>query len=366
MIRIDEIYNHTFWPFIQKNLPRTRMWYCDPPGYSGVEYLNIHDTPGEDFYYVFLFDQEPINFRRMQPMTQYIYTNQNNTLRSPGRGAIVTSEFNSSTVDRICQLYDWDSYYYFFNGWAALDWFRGYDKTFITTPIQERKIKHTFISPNRIISGERHHRLLLLYHLFKQGLGHNLISCPEKCPAGDIHTIDVARSLEHIYSDIVKVFQQAQLPMHLDRDAPSYASATLDLHDESAECLLYLVTETVGSGQRLHLTEKIFKPICMQMPFVLASTKGSLAYLRSYGFKTFGDIWDESYDNEPDDRLRIVKIAELLRWLEDQGTRRQDIFAQCQDIILHNFQHFYNGGFEKILWHELQGMLNDMRIKFSI
>lgn len=365
MIRIDEIYNHTFWPFI-KSLPTMRMWFCDPPGYSGVEYLNNYETPGKDFNYIFFFDQEPVNFRRMQPMTQYIYTRQNNTLRSPGRGAIVTSESNSSIVNKICQLYDWDCYYYFFNGWAALDWFRGYDKTFLTVPVHQRKIKHTFISPNRIISGERHHRLMLLYHLFKKGLGHNPISCPDKCPAGDIYTIDAARNFEHVYSDIVQVFQQEHLPRHLDGDAPSYASATLDLHQESAECLLYLVTETVGAGQRHHLTEKIFKPICMQMPFVLSSTQGSLAYLRSYGFQTFGDIWDESYDEEPDDRLRLIKVAELLRSLEDQGKLRQDLFESCLDIVQHNFQHFYNGGFESILWNEMQGMLNDMQIKFSI
>jgi hypothetical protein len=162
------------------------------------------------------------------------------------------------------------------------------------------------------------------------------------------------------------VFERANLPLQLDGDTPSYASATLDLHNKSAECLLYLVTETAGSGQRHHLTEKIFKPICMQMPFVLASTQGSLAYLRQYGFKTFGDIWDESYDDEPDDRRRMEQIASLMRSLDELGSHRQDIFESCHDIVQHNFDHFYNGGFEKILWEEMQGMLNDMRTKFSI
>lgn len=342
------------------------MWFCDPPGHSGVEYLQSYSTPGLDFNYVFLFDQEPINYRRIRPMTQHIYVSQNNSLRTPGRGSIVTSEFNSSTVQRICQTYDWDQYYYFFGGWAALDWFRGYDKTFVMTDPQDRTIVNTFISPNRIVSGERNHRLLLLYWLFKLGLAHNLISCPRVCPAENIDIVNAAEVFKNQFPDIGDVFDQAGLPLSLDDDnVPSYASATLDLYQQASSCLLYLVTETVGTGQRLHLTEKIFKPICMQMPFVLASTQGSLAYLRSYGFQTFADVWDESYDNEADDNSRMQKIAELMSTL-DQHTNKQQLFDQCRPIIQHNYNHFYNGGFEHLLWQELKGMLNDLQSKLSI
>ena len=239
-----------------------------------------------------------------------------------------------------------------------MDWFRGYDKTFVMTPPQERKIVNTFISPNRIVSGERNHRLLLLYWLFKLELGHNLISCPRICPAENIDIVDAAEVFKHQLPDIGDVFNQASLPKLLDDDnVPSYASATLDLYQQASTCLLYLVTETVGTGQRLHLTEKIFKPVCMQMPFVLASTQGSLAYLRSYGFKTFGDIWDESYDDEVDDNIRMKKIADLMLILDQSN--KQQLFDQCQPIIEHNYNHFYNGNFEQLLWQELKGMLNE-------
>ena len=32
MIRIDEVYNNTFWPYLKNNIPLTRMFFCDPPG----------------------------------------------------------------------------------------------------------------------------------------------------------------------------------------------------------------------------------------------------------------------------------------------------------------------------------------------
>jgi hypothetical protein len=104
------------------------------------------------------------------------------------------------------------------------------------------------------------------------------------------------------------------------------------------------------------LTEKTFKPIAMGMPFIIVGTQGSLQYLRSYGFQTFGDLWDESYDNEPDDHLRIEKIAKVLQQLETSD--RQAIFESAQAIVQHNWNHFYGGGFEAVLWQELQDMLN--------
>jgi imidazoleglycerol phosphate dehydratase HisB len=135
-------------------------------------------------------------------------------------------------------------------------------------------------------------------------------------------------------------------------------SCWLSLFDESAESLLYLVTETVATGQRHHLTEKTFKPIALGMPFVIVGTKGSLEYLRGYGFRTFDSIWDESYDQAEDD-VRIERIASLLRSLDELSVEaKQDLFNQCQEVVEHNWNHFYNGGFEAVLWKELNEMLN--------
>ena len=73
-----------------------------------------------------------------------------------------------------------------------------------------------------------------------------------------------------------------------------------------------MVTETVYRGKKNHLTEKTFKPIVMQQPFIIQSCKGSLEYLRRYGFKTFADFWDESYD-EADDGVRTYEIGKVLQ-----------------------------------------------------
>ena len=46
-----------------------------------------------------------------------------------------------------------------------------------------------------------------------------------------------------------------------------------------------------------HLTEKIFKPMMLEKPFVVNGTKGYLKELKRLGFKTFSDVIDESYDD---------------------------------------------------------------------
>ena len=347
-----------------------RLWHCEPFGRTDPDSLiNYGNDHIYEHNYILLWDQEPIHLNlHLSTFDQVLACNVDiielselfaEKVMIPPRdiGSIITSEHDSDTVEAVCKKYRWKSYYYFFHGWAALDWYRGYNRTFLITPWQQRKITRTFLAPNRIVAGERQHRLEMLYWIFKLGLTDNHISCPSICPAENISILDAIQPLKTKYSDIDNVFEQQMLPLHFknETDHPMQ-SCWLDLFDESAESLLYLVTETVATGRRHHLTEKTFKPIAMGMPFVIVGTQGSLKYLRSYGFRTFGDLWDESYDDEPDDHKRIEKIARVLKQLA--GSNLQDIFESAHEIIEHNWNHFYNSGFEQILWQELQEMLN--------
>jgi hypothetical protein len=274
-------------------------------------------------------------------------------------GYLMTSERDSENVANVCDQFGWKPLYYFFHGWAALDWYRGYDKTFLIKPLDQRQITRTFVAPNRIVAGERRHRLEMLYHIFRNDMLDNHISCPKTCPAENISIVDAVKPLRAKYPDIESVFTNAPLPLNFtgETDHPMH-SCWLSLFDQCAESLLYLVTETVATGRRHHITEKTFKPIAMGMPFIIVGTKHSLKYLRSYGFRTFEGIWDESYDQAEDD-VRIERIASLLRSLNElPSAAKQDLFEQSQEVIEHNWNHFYGGGFEAILWQELKDMLN--------
>ena len=372
MIRIDEIYNNTFWPWLKVNRPGFRAFFCEPFGRSDPDsVMNYGRDDIHEHNYIFFFDQEPIHldihvdtFKKVRNYNLDITHDM--TVPIPLReghirhaGYLLTSEHNSENVEYMCKKFKWKPLYYFFHGWAALDWYRGYDKTFLIQPVNERTITKTFIAPNRIVAGERQHRLEMLYHIFKNGMIDNHISCPDTCPAENISIHHAIKPLAAKYPDIKSVFAAQTLPIDFadETDHPMH-SCWLSLFDQSAESLLYLVTETVATGRRHHLTEKSFKPIALGMPFVIVGTKGSLEYLRSYGFRTFEGIWDESYD-QADDSVRIERIASLLRSLDElPQSAKQDLFEQCREVIEHNWNHFYGGGFEAVLWQELNEMLN--------
>lgn len=376
MIRIDEIYNNTFWPWLKTNRPGFRAFFCEPFGRSDPDsVMNYGRDDIHEHNYIFFFDQEPIHLRihwvTFEKVRNYnLDITHGITVPKPfhdsrirSAGVLLTSERDSQNVEQVCSYFQWKPAYYFFHGWAALDWYRGYDKTFLIQPIRERTITKTFIAPNRIVAGERKHRLEMLYHIFKNDMTHNHISCPDTCPAENISIHEAIKPLAAKYPDIESVFAAQTLPINFanETDHPMH-SCWLSLFDESAESLLYLVTETVATGRRHHLTEKTFKPIALGMPFVVVGTRGSLEYLRSYGFRTFGDLWDESYDSAEDD-VRIERIASLLRSLDELPQEaKQDLFDAAQEVIEHNWNHFYNGGFEAVLWTELNEMLNAIEL----
>jgi len=86
------------------------------------------------------------------------------------------------------------------------------------------------------------------------------------------------------------------------------------------------------------LCEKTYKPLAAQHPLLLVSTQGNLAYMRSQGFESFPELFDESYDNISDWQKRIDRIIEIVRDF-DVGLVNQPI---VQEKIKHNRDHFFN------------------------
>jgi hypothetical protein len=346
------------------------MFFCDPFGHTQPENLyNIGSDP-KDQNFIYFHDQEPVHQDVHLPLLLAVQQ-RNLDLRhgqGPKHAAIVVSEKHSDIVTQICSRYQWRVYNYFFHGWAALDWYRGYDKTFLAVPLQQRNPSRIFFNPNRIIDGHRNHRIQLMYYLIKQGVTKSYMSFPAQCPGSGRKLLDIVKDFEWMPNDMIEVLDRANFPWNLpgEHGHPMH-SHKLSRFDLAADSEIYVVTETVAQGKRQHLTEKIFKPICMQMPFILVSTANSLEYLRSYGFRTFGDIWDESYDCEPNDIVRVERVAQLMKHIQDLPQRqRRNMMLAAQQTVTYNFNHFYHGDFERLLWRELTDMLNTMAKDFNV
>jgi len=394
------------------------MFFCDPPGNTGPEHLfNIEKDNISKTDFVFFHDQEPVDldlysslfneviFRNLDIirgrhkglLTSNISWNHPDDRldfalwfrgRDQGQGTdayfqtrpdkfasflhsnptlfhaqVVVSE-RGDNVKSLCDKYGWNSHYYFYHGWACLDWFRGYDRTYLIQRARNRAPTRTFMSPNRIVAGKRDHRVLFLYNIYKQGLENNHISAPRMCQYEGVDISIIAQKYANIYQDITEVLNAANLPrLFVGEAQQEMHSYQLGNFIEAQDSLVYVPTETVYFGRRLHLTEKTFKAIALEMPFVLVAPAHSLAYLREYGFRTFDSVFDESYDLESDDVRRIERVTQLLKDLDDLSVHeRQQIHQACLPIVEHNYKHFYGGGFADILWKEITGMLEGLHV----
>ena len=86
-----------------------------------------------------------------------------------------------------------------------------------------------------------------------------------------------------------------------------------------------------------YMTEKTTKAVASNMPFVIIGVSGLLKRLHKIGFKTFGDFWDESYDNVEDYNERFEKIKEIIKWVASKNTDElKDIYNQMIPIFEHN------------------------------
>jgi hypothetical protein len=101
-----------------------------------------------------------------------------------------------------------------------------------------------------------------------------------------------------------------------------------------------LVTETNFSNNFVFHTEKIVKPIIARRLFIAFAGQHYLRNLHRLGFKTFSDIIDERYDNEPDYRLRGQMICEQISHLIKQD--QQQILDAVKPIVDHNYAVMMN------------------------
>lgn len=98
-----------------------------------------------------------------------------------------------------------------------------------------------------------------------------------------------------------------------------------------------VVSETIFDYPHTFRTEKIYKPILMAHPFVVAANTGYLKDLRNAGFKTFHTLIDERYDQIDCPHTRIQRIIDTVRGISLLGAA--DFWEASRDICKYNQQH---------------------------
>lgn len=93
-----------------------------------------------------------------------------------------------------------------------------------------------------------------------------------------------------------------------------------------------LVTETVFDYPYSFRTEKIWKPMAMGHPWIAVANHGYYRDMRNLGFRTFGDLIDESFDAIEDNQQRLERIAQEVEWLckQDLAKFAKESYNVCK------------------------------------
>ena len=120
-----------------------------------------------------------------------------------------------------------------------------------------------------------------------------------------------------------------------------------------------VVTETIFDYPHSFRTEKIYKPIIMAHPFVVAANAGYLRDLRNAGFQTFNSVIDEGYDQIDCPSTRLERIIETVHSISRGGAKH--FWEATRDICKYNQQHLveYNRQQRALLPLQLEQYLNE-------
>jgi hypothetical protein len=141
------------------------------------------------------------------------------------------------------------------------------------------------------------------------------------------------------------------LPWHYDieldiqNDLSEYTASQPAEQQAYLDTYINCVAETFISADKhdLDITEKTFKPIAYLQPFFVFGHPGTLAYLHSRGYKTFGKWWDESYDGVQDTRIKFNMLTNLYKRLSNMShLQLSDMLCEMWPILEHNYWVYHD------------------------
>jgi hypothetical protein len=201
----------------------------------------------------------------------------------------------------------------------------------------------------------RPHRKYLLHRLREQGLlERGLWSClDQRCdmrwtshlalPHRDRDRMDEPEEIRLLPAE----YEIERAQVNLDRDLPdrdikhflfnnTWGDAIINARAYT-DTAFSIVTETIYDYPFTFRTEKIWKPMIMSHPFVVAANVGYYRGLHKAGFRTFGDLIDESFDEIWEPRERMEAMIEVIQDILRNGAAA--FLAASADTCKYNQEH---------------------------
>jgi hypothetical protein len=196
----------------------------------------------------------------------------------------------------------------------------------------------------------RPHRIELLAHMFDNNLvsrsyvsfAGNFDSGPWNLKSWNYH-VDPA-----LYSILQKNASKLPLVLNMKNSTDNPIFLKFDDVNYFDTSYFSLVTETLWQQRKFYgnweefpghfFSEKIFKPILMKHPFIMVSRPGSLARLRSLGYRSFSPYINETYDTIDDSKARLEAIFDEVKRLSKFTEHDWLVWQKnIRDIVEHNY-----------------------------
>jgi len=164
---------------------------------------------------------------------------------------------------------------------------------------------------------------------YKQDVTEGLAVLNDKGP----FTVDL-NTVNHNQVEDIKV---AFYPNQYDTIFDYIGVYNLDISKYYDEVFCSIVTESRYAQPTGNFSEKILNTIWHKKPFIVVAPPHTLKAFKSYGYKTFSDFWDESYDDCYDHQERLTKIFDLINYIDSQSIETlKEWYVQMQDILEYN------------------------------
>jgi hypothetical protein len=170
------------------------------------------------------------------------------------------------------------------------------------------------------------------YHQYRPAKSHGYrafmpINRPK--PSRDI----LYKKIEPLLDQLIWSYGNQRLPGDVGKDFPEWQRFLNPSWYDDTYCSIVAENSTV----RVWTTEKSFKPLAFYHPFVVLSAPGHLDKIKSLGFETFDNIFDESYDTIVDVNDRCQLIVDNISAI-DIGEYDNETWRRLQ----HNHDHFFD------------------------
>lgn len=127
----------------------------------------------------------------------------------------------------------------------------------------------------------------------------------------------------------------------IDKPYNDIDQESIDLELVYAKGFCDIIGESRFTNPLGNISEKTIRPIRYKKPFILAAPYKTLEYLKTLGFKTFSDFWDESYDECKNHEERLKKVLTLIDYIDSMSLNDLKVMLKSMELILeHNFQTY--------------------------